>query len=686
MKLARVLPPLAVVLALVAPAAAPPARAQTPSLNQLGVARLNADAQVLWQQDGLPMARQAAQVQLQKLVGVEHTITGNAKAKIIAVNSITIDCPGAPGLTRLDASRIEGRLPLRGTWRVAANVRVNVKGKILFVPFDDTFNVEVELRNLVAGIRVDLDSSDPASPRIARVYPPAVAFSLKLTSANAVIQFVSFITPGLVNPLAQAVAKVGAVFLAQKLNLSLRGTPQIIGTGGPGLAPVAPANLEAAAVAIEQQARATKMPFGSIFEMRYRDPYTGTWEASLNDPSFRLVPDGYESIFDSTTNTGEYLAGQAYRYGTTRSPATLAEIRQTLAATRILLTMKGQPGNLNRLIMPLAEFVSRFGQPTGDKYAIRFQGVDYVASDYISRDCYFGMLFGLSTTYDLVPDAGVRAEARAQLEMAIDYLLANNWTWRKKDGSFGERWQGVLEQQYAWLLAAARMNPAKYSAVLDQYRGFADILWTGFWIAVMDPYYSYYKFELGGGSLHTVLRLETDPVRWQRSYQGMAIMRRHIGHHQNALFNGFYYAADPSAKAALGAENRNLLTRFLRGPRRKIVVDLTGDPTIEKTTYTLPIDPNILYPDPNPSPQTIPVAKYPIPMEKRTSAGFAWSVSPFRLTPGYPIGPNPHGEGESYDLLLPYWMARYHGAIAAPRPTPTGVSATTATATATGVR
>ncbi len=684
MKLAR---SFALILAIVALAAPATALAQNQSLNQLGVSKLNADAQSLWAQDGLPMARQMATAELQKLVGVPHAINGSTTVKIIAVNSVTIDCPVAPGLTRLDGSRIEGRLPLTGVWRVAANVRVNAKGRVWFVPFDDTFNVEVELKDLVASIRVDLDSTDPAAPRIAHVYPPSVAFALKLTSANAVVQFLNWITPSVVNPVANAVARVGAVFLAQKLNISLRGTPQVVGAGGPALPAVAPCagGLENAAIALQRQAHDTKLPHGTIFEMRYRDPYTGTIEQSLNDPSFTLVPNGHESIFDSTTCTGEYLAGLAYRYGATRSATTLAEIDEVLRATRIVMTMKGQPGNLYRLIMPLSVFVSHHGQPTGDKYVISFQGVDYVASDYISRDCYWGMFFGLSITYDIVTDPTRRNEIRLQIEMLIDYLLANNWTWRKRDGSFGERWQGVLEQQYGWLLAAERVNPAKYGALRDSYKGFTDLLWTGFWIAVMDPYYSYYKFELGGGALHTVLRYETDPIRWQRSYQGMAIMRRYIGHHQNALFNGFYYASDPSSRAALGAENANLLTRLLRQPRRKIVVNVSGDPTIEQMPYTLPIDPNILYPDPNPSPTTIQIAKYPIPVEKRTSAGFAWSVSPQRRSPGYPIPPRPEAEGESIDMILPYWMSRYYGAI----PPPRVVGATTAvaaTATATSTR
>lgn len=675
MRFARSLALAALVSALLAPAA----RAQ--SLNQLGIARLNEDAQVLWQNDGLPMARQAALAELQKLVNVPHDVAG-ATVKIIAVNYVTLDCPKAPGLTKLDGSGIAGRLPLQGAWRVNANVRVNAKGKVLFIPFDDTFNVEVEINSLVASVRADLDSSDPAAPRISRVYPPQVSFAMKLTSANAVVKFLNWLTPSVFNPLANTLARVGATYLAQKMNLMVRSTPQIVGAQAAPVVPVSTAiGLEAAAVKIQKQIHDTKLPFGTIFEMRYRDDFLGTWEESLVNPNFPLVPKGYESIFDSTTNTGEYLAALSYRYAVTRSASTLQEIRELLQATRILFTMKGEPGNLNRLIMPLSEYTAHFGPPAGDKYAIHFQGTDYVASDYISRDCYFGMMYGLSTCYDMVSDPQIKDEIRQQIEMGIDYLLRNNWTWRNRSGGFGERWAGALEQQYAWLLAAERVNPAKYGAVRDQYKGFTDLLWSGMWIAVMDPYYSYYKFELGGASLSVVLRLETDPVRWMRSYQGMAILQRFLGHHQNAFFNCFYFAANPALKPSLGAENAALLTHYLKRPRRKITVAVT-DPSIETIDYTLPLDPNLLYPGGSQAPTTIKIAKRPIPIEKRVMAGFLWSVSPCQLTPGYPVNPKPDAEGESYDFLLPYWISRYYGAIPAPR-TPVGGTSATEPAAAT---
>ena len=70
------------------------------------------------------------------------------------------------------------------------------------------------------------------------------------------------------------------------------------------------------------------------------------------------------------------------------------------------------------------------------------------------------------------------------------------------------------------------------------------------------------------------------PAAWMRAYQGIAIMRRFIGHHENAQFKSYYVALDPSALAAQGPEVKNLLTRWLRRPRRYMIHDLVNDPSI----------------------------------------------------------------------------------------------------------
>jgi hypothetical protein len=270
-----------------------------------------------------------------------------------------------------------------------------------------------------------------------------------------------------------------------------------------------------------------------------------------------------------------------------------------------------------------------------------------------------GLFYGLSIARDLFDDPAMQQSAQQSMEMALDYLVRNDWTWRRRDGSYGERWAGVLDQQYAWILAAWYGNPARYQALHDQYQGFADILWTGTWTAMIDPYDSYYKFQLGTGTMYVLLEHETDPAAWMRAYQAVVIQRHYIGHHFNAHFNNMYLAFDPASKPRLGAENTNLLSRWLQWPRRRQRVDLHGDPTIPKIMYTPPLGAVA-------NPQPIEIAKYPLPPDQRIGSGFTWSVSPCQLDPGFPAGPDAYIEGETLDFVLPYWMARYYGAVTPP--------------------
>jgi hypothetical protein len=664
-----------VALALVTAAAllgAPAARAQT--LNQAGIARLNADVQALWAHDAIPMAEQQGLVELKKLIGQTHNVANICDATITEAHFVHVAAPVAPGLTKLDGSGIRGALPLSGGVSIAAEVRVHCHGCIFGIDWYDDFNVGIQLDNLAAGFAIDLDSSDPTAPKVTRIYPPTLAFTLRVTSTSDVVKYLGWITSSLVNPIGRAVATVALDYLSKKVNVT-QVTPQVAGLGST-LAPVAPADLEGSAVKLERDLVAHKMPFGDCVEGKFDRDYNGTWEDSLNDPAFNpgnldLVK--VDTADDAACDTGWYLGGLAFRYGATHSPEALAHAKQVIATYVTLFNMRGTPGDLNRSITPVGAGIA---VDTAHGYFVgTYQGKQYILSNWVSRDAYTGAFFGCSLAHDLIDDPQAKADAGNCVQWGLDYLLANHWTNRKKDGSYDQQWVGCLDQQYAWVLAAYRCNPAKYAAVLDQYKGYSDLIWTGVWLSVLDPFDQYFKYDLGAAALHTALRCETDPVRWQRVYQALAMMRHFVGHHQNAQLNSIYLAADASSVARLGVENANLLTRWLRQPRRYLTHDLRSDPTIEKVTYTLPFDPNSLFPGAGIQQSTV-MAKYPIPVEKRISAGERWDRSPYSLHEDYLWGPEARHEGESLDYLLPYWMARFYGAIPAPRVrgTVTGVS------------
>jgi hypothetical protein len=126
-----------------------------------------------------------------------------------------------------------------------------------------------------------------------------------------------------------------------------------------------------------------------------------------------------------------------------------------------------------------------------------------------------------------------------------------------------------------------------------------------------------------------------------------------------------YLAFDPASRGALGAENTNLLSRWLQWPRRRWRVDLHGDPTIPKMQYTPPLNGSALLGLGSP-PAAVEIAKYPLSPDQRIGAGFTWTVSPCQLDPGYPAGPDYYPEGETLDFVLPYWTSRYYGGVVVP--------------------
>jgi hypothetical protein len=653
------------------------ANAQAQSLNQRGIDRLNQDVQTLWSQDGLSMVHDAAMAAAQKLVGVPHAAGSNVTVTITSISSLTLDCPGAPGVQRLDGSGLSAAIPLSGTWHLNLVVGAHAEVSTFLGSYSDDFHITIDLSDLHGAISATLDSSDPSAPKVIAVNPPTLSFTLHVSSTNTLVNILGWLSSSLVNDFGGAAISVGAQVLAAKLDLMASPTPSVLNAGGPGLQPIAidPAALQLAAGKLGDEIEAYRTPFGPIIETHFDKGYSGTWADSLANPSFDPGKvDAPHAYGDSGEMTGHYLAALAFQYAVTHDATAQARGARALDTLRTLLTMRhdvgvGDLGSMNRSIMPIS-FIPDWERPKpgytpGQDFAMPWHGDQYFFTDYASRDEYMGLFYGLAIARDLFDDPNLKASAQASIEMALDYLLANDWTWRRRDGSLGERWQGVLEQQYAWILAGYHGNPAKYQSVHDQYQGFCDLLWVGFWTSVMDPFYSYYKFQLGTGSIYSLLRLETDPVAWQRAYQSVAILRHYIGHHLNPLFNNVYLATDPSSKTQLGGENANLLTRWLNSQRRRERIDIHNDPTIEQVDYTPPVNTTAL-PGNGPAP-TIKVAKYPLPPEKRVGSGFMWSVSPVQLDPGYPANPDANIEGESLDFVLPYWQARYYGAIAGPR-------------------
>jgi len=100
-----------------------------------------------------------------------------------------------------------------------------------------------------------------------------------------------------------------------------------------------------------------------------------------------------------------------------------------------------------------------------------------------------------------------------------------------------------------------------------------------------------------------------------------------------------------------------------RAGRRDRTVLNSQDPTIAKATYQAGIQvPGGVslggYGIPvGTAPRT--VAQYPVPVEKRPNSDFIWQRNPFDLDGNG----DPRHQAPGVDIVLPYWLGRYHGFV-----------------------
>jgi uncharacterized protein (TIGR03437 family) len=144
---------------------------------------------------------------------------------------------------------------------------------------------------------------------------------------------------------------------------------------------------------------------------------------------------------------------------------------------------------------------------------------------------------------------------------------------------------------------------------------------------------SYFKFNLDYMTFYNLVRLQDNGDN-RNAYR---TVRNYTAAHQNAFFDIIDRALN-GPETARDAETRTLLDQWLQRPRRDMIVDLSKTVAVCGSA-----------------------ACQPVPVPLRPPTDFLWQRSPFQLSGGL------YGtiEGAGIDYILPYWMARYYGVIAA---------------------
>lgn len=632
--------------------------------NDLGLVKFNQELSELWELEGKKRLEEALVDGITKLEGQKFE-SGKNSVTIEKVKEVKPKVEAAPGFGKLDYEGIELDLPLAGFWSVKTKIQGKIKQKVLFFTLKKSFEAKVKLSAVRATAKVDLDASDPEAPKLSAVHPPEVSYKLTITTNKWYLNLLLiFLQPKLEAELQDAIDEAIAS-ITPKLD-ALVGQPADYGKGGPSVSDSGePTDYLGAALAISDKIAKFHLPYKTLVETSYSKPYYGTWQESFADPAFDSgEPVSYGGFGDSAIWTGHYLAAEAFRHAVTKDPAALANAHTVLDGITMLTEMKGIPGLLNRSVQPAALY-----PPSPDNYVLPYKGDLYVMHDFISRDQYQGVFLGLGAAYDMIDDAEAKAKAQVNIERMLDYLLENKWVAYKKDGSISSIWHVQPIQQLAWLRTGVRVNSPKYIGAFLEHMPLADLAWMPVWLETFDPIKnSYYKFNLAHGSYFAYLRQETIPFLWERAYKGLKILRKSIGHHQNAHFNMCEAGAVGFATAERASETRELLRLWLKRSRRQIPGFVT-DPSVEIFWYEPLSTGGLLGSAGTGLGDTEAagwMAKVPIPVPLRTATDFLWQRSSFHLGYGYDPGVaspggDPHAESPSADYILPYWMGRHYG-------------------------
>lgn len=511
--------------------------------------------------------------------------------------------------------------------------------------------------------KIDIDTAtDPARPVFKKVERPDADFSLKVRTHR-------FVADALLVVLKPVIHLV----LSHEIGKALKGLDPLLGQfpgnpgkpwgqGGPAFTPFGQTpDLEKASVEASAAIQKDHAPWGMVFDADFDDPTYGRGNLT-----------GWDNLGDSPLFTGTYVLGEALRYSATKDPLAVTAVQRACDAFKLLLDVQDpRAGRLSRFAIPLSHPFSKTLLPPGDHMWIAtVNGEQYVCLEDISRDQHVGTIMGLSQAHDSIDDPKVRAGSKEVIQRIVDFLESTGWNALRRDDSVSAPFVQSPVMIVAFTAAAERTDPAKYAAIRAKRGRIAGFDWINAFMGTLDPFFEYFKWNLGHAAYYTALRLETDTDRHRRLERGFAVMRRECAHYRNAWFDGVEACVDPAARARFGPVIQDDLRRASTRSPRDHDVRSSADTTIEQGTYKAPVALNQPIdlgiglgggggPTGNLSTPPIVIAKYPIPVEKRVCDCWFWGRASFELD----RDGDPHRQRPGTHLLTPYWMGRANGYV-----------------------
>jgi hypothetical protein len=414
------------------------------------------------------------------------------------------------------------------------------------------------------------------------------------------------------------------------------------------------------------------------------------WEARYAEAGDEL-PTLYGTGGDSAIFTGFYLAGAVYRFRATGQAGDLQAVFEAARGLHILTHISGTPGVLVRCAFPAARAAEwRYPEAweeriengyvyesSADVPDVGDPSACYPVMIYYSRatrDQLTGILYGIGVALAeldpadysgaMVPDViKVRDILQEVIRAVWGRLKSTGFVIRDQEGKTGTTASlvtGLLRLQLLAVYRAALdgregMESTEYKRIDRLYartlvRTFSlndgdvsALLNRG---SLLDGYYAY---NLRFARSFTVHLLENDQ---QRKDTVVDYMQKHVWRyvqdHRNTHFI-FLYTAASGDRSRLDEAGRSLRELSLR-PLRNWSSPLHGEDHY-------PPRPVLLYGD---------VSDFVVPVHLREPTGyFIWQKDPFQTGDGA-VNTEGLNEAIGLDFILPYWMGRYYGYLAAP--------------------
>lgn len=377
--------------------------------------------------------------------------------------------------------------------------------------------------------------------------------------------------------------------------------------------------------------------------------------------------------------TGLYVAAEAYRYAVTKDPAAREHAREAYRAMEFLQTVTGTPGFVARTVIPADWTEMADGNRTHTPQEIaemlvddpREKAVDirwrksadghWLWKGDTSSDEITGHFYAYAVYYDLVADEAERARVRQHVARVMDYLMAGDydlvdidgkptrwgvWSPKRLNGDLAWRLdRGVNSTELLSFLTVARhiTGDEKYEAslekLLDEHHYATNVRDP----LQLDPgAFTYIDVQLLALTYPGLLAYEKDPARRRHYLAGVERWFAPVRHDYSPLY-GFVYGALTREDC-----HPNECVEFLRQVPLDLIDWSVDNQAREDVTLVR-----------RPSIEHWQTSRLLAPDERRVGK---WDGNPYSARGGN----GARSESSTVYWLLPYWLGRYHGFIAAP--------------------